>query len=229
MRYRAGVAAALLALVGLVGAQAQAQPTGGGGFHSGQSELSGKPFLALGVHPLTRQVTGYIAALRTAPGRTDECKFLFRGTPGADGKVRLAIKDVATGTTSPPATAAGAPAILSAAGSAVRIELPSTLAPGDCDWILGFLDGTGVRTAEDRFILSVDIGHKEDWIAVALVRARRAYFHDMPDARTVRKGFVVAGDLVHVLEEKPGWYRVRYGDGARETSGWIRAVDTVQF
>lgn len=51
------------------------------------------PFIAIGVNPTTHVLTGYFSVLRTAPGRTDECKFVFRGVIVPDRKVRLSIKD----------------------------------------------------------------------------------------------------------------------------------------
>lgn len=36
------------------------------------------PFVAVGVNPATHVVTGYVAALLTAPGKTEACKFVFR-------------------------------------------------------------------------------------------------------------------------------------------------------
>lgn len=193
---------------------------------SGQSGTSANPFIALGINPRTQQLTGYVSALRTGPGASDSCEFMFRGTLSADGKARLAIKDLLNESGSSPGTAGSEAAILSASNNTVKINLPRSLAPGDCDWILELLEGPKVHATAKAFAVSADIERNGDWIAVALIRSKRAHFHRMPDTRTARKAFVVAGDIVYVTEEKSGWYHVRYRQGAKETSGWIRASDT---
>lgn len=196
---------------------------------SGESDYSANPYIALGVHPRTQQVSGYVFARRTGPGATDTCEFTFRGNLGADGMARLAVMDPMKEDRGSPAPAGSHFALLSASGKSVKIHLPKSLAPGDCDWILEMLEGPNVRTTARAFAISADIERDGDWIAVTRIRGKRAFFHRMPDARAVRKAFVVTGDIVHVMEEKPGWYHVRYGDAAKGTSGWIRSSDTAAF
>lgn len=45
---------------------------------SAKSDMWDNPFLAYGYNPNSKVVTGYLAALRTAPGRTDVCKLVFK-------------------------------------------------------------------------------------------------------------------------------------------------------
>lgn len=47
---------------------------------SAQNEIFGNPFIVTGFNPQTNMLTGYVSALRTSPGRTDECKFVFAAT-----------------------------------------------------------------------------------------------------------------------------------------------------
>ncbi len=53
----------------------------------------------------------------------------------------------------------------------------------------------------------------------------RAYFHDAPNEVCVRKGFVVAGDMLEVRKAMPGWAHVVYisADG-RQIGGWLKQV-----
>lgn len=46
---------------------------------SGANDISDNLFMAYGFNPVTQLVTGYLVALRTSPGRTDECRFVFAG------------------------------------------------------------------------------------------------------------------------------------------------------
>ena len=212
-----------------LGVTLAASSIAGTSLHSATNDFVENPFVAVGVNPATHVVTGYFSARRTAPGGTDACKFLFRGRVGQDGKVRLTIRDALTGQQSAPAQGQQNPATLTIAKSSVRIELPETLAPGDCDWILEWVGGPHITKEKRGFTLSVDTGPQDDWIGVAAIRSKRAYFHDAPDAASVRKAFLVAGNIAYVTEEKPGWYHVRFTHAARVTTGWIRKSDTVQF
>jgi len=68
------------------------------------------------------------------------------------------------------------------------------------------------------------------WRGVRVVAAKKAYFHDTPDAAARRKAYVVEGDALRVYETQPGWVQVRYTTyGKRneeiETEGWIKAGD----
>lgn len=77
--------------------------------------------------------------------------------------------------------------------------------------------------------MSLEAKTANDWIGIAAIRSKRALFYGGPDTAAVRKSFLVAGDVVYITEEKPGWYRVRFTHAIRETTGWIKASDTVQF
>lgn len=196
---------------------------------SGQSDYFANPYIAFGVDPRTQQVTGYVSAHRTGPGRTDSCEFMFRGRLSSDGKARLAIIDPLKEDPGSQGTAGIEAALLSVSNKTVKMHVPKSLAPGDCDWILEFLEGPNVTTTARALSISADIERSGAWIALARIRSKRAFFHRMPDTRTVRKAYVVAGDLVYVMEEKPGWYHVRYGDAAKASAGWVRASDIAAF
>lgn len=186
--------------------------------------------MAVGFNPATGIVTGYLSALYSAPGRADACKFVFRGALTASGTARLSIKDVVPENENGPAsTMEGEFALLTTAKGKLRIDLPVSLAPGDCDWIIGMMEGPRVSTNGRTFVVTADTGPASDWVAVATIAAKRAFFHDAPDIRSIRKSFLVAGDVTDVTEEKPGWYRVRFTHAEKQTTGWIKISDTFQF
>lgn len=196
---------------------------------SAGNAFSDNPFIAVGVNPATHVVTGYLSALLTAPGRTDACKFVFRGLVTPEGQARVSIRDAAPASPGDRGRPAAAAAVLTAAGGTLRIDLPKPLAPGDCGWVLESVGEPHIAATATGFRITADGTANTDWIGVVAIRSRRAFFHEAPDAATVRKAFLVAGDVAYVMEEKTGWYRVRFTHAARETAGWIKAEDTVQF
>jgi hypothetical protein len=68
---------------------------------------------------------------------------------------------------------------------------------------------------------SFERSRMEKWIAIRVVAAKKAHFHDQPSDGTRRKAYAVRGDGVGVLERRPGWSRAELG----KTSGWIREQD----
>jgi len=67
------------------------------------------------------------------------------------------------------------------------------------------------------------------WISVFAIGSKRAPFYQTTEESSVRKAFLVQGDLVYVYDEKPGWYYVKYEGGNKTTVGWIKKSDTVQI
>lgn len=193
------------------------------------NDFSDNPFIAIGVNPVTRVVTGYVSALRIVPGRTDVCKFVLRGALTASGKVLLSVKDAVLENQNEGALDGKEFAILTARQDTIQIDLLNALAPGDCDWILGWAGGPNISANSKGYSLSVDARSKADWIGVVVIRNKRAFFHNAPDSATVRKAFLVSGDVAYVIAEKTGWYHVRYTHALKETVGWIKVSDTIQF
>ncbi len=65
------------------------------------------------------------------------------------------------------------------------------------------------------------------WTAIRKISAAKAYFYAAPMAAKRAKAYVVVGDVVGVLQEKPGWLEVEYpviADTRRKT--WLRTSDT---
>ena len=224
------IAAPLRCLVPLLLAGALAVPGSAmAQARSAANEVFDNPFLAIGVNPASGIVTGYLSALYTAPGRTEVCKFVFHGHMTPAGTAKLAIQDAVSDNDNWPPSAGRAFTLLTSAKGKLRIDLPAALAPGECEWIIGMLAGPNVAPVKDAYVVTVDTGPPGDWIAVATIAVKRAFFHDAPDANRVRKAYLVAGDVAYVLEERPGWYRVRYTHAKRESTGWIRRADTFQW
>jgi hypothetical protein len=79
------------------------------------------------------------------------------------------------------------------------------------------------------FELQFSTNNDGDWKYVSAVRTKRAYFHSEPSDSTVDKAFLVAGDLIYIYDENPGWYYVKYQGRKKETVGWIKKSDTIQL
>jgi hypothetical protein len=62
------------------------------------------------------------------------------------------------------------------------------------------------------------------WSSVRLVSARRAYFHQAPDARTKEKTFVVRNNAVRVYKVQNGWAEAEFG-GDKIFRGWLKESD----
>lgn len=216
-------------LAGIVAGALTASCLAAPDLRSGSNAYFDNPYMAVGVNPATKVVTGYVMARYSAPGRADGCKFVFRGNLAPDGKVRVAVKDAMPANPGASAPAGKEAAVLTAAKGSLQLDLPASQAPGDCAWILDMAAGEHLASEGRRFKLSVEPGPEHDWIGVAVVRSKRAFFHDAPDDKTVRKAFLVPGDMVYVMEERPGWYLAKFTHAKKETAGWIKAADTIQF
>ena len=62
--------------------------------YSGKNEVFDNPFVAVGFNPKNKLLTGYVRGLRTAPGRTDSCEFIFEGTIENNGASKITISEV---------------------------------------------------------------------------------------------------------------------------------------
>lgn len=74
-----------------------------------------------------------------------------------------------------------------------------------------------------------ELNKLDNWKLVSGVGSKRAHFHSNPQSKDRKKSFLVAGDPIYIYEEKPEWYFVKYRDGKRETTGWIKKSDTIQM
>lgn len=74
-----------------------------------------------------------------------------------------------------------------------------------------------------------EINKLDNWKLVSGVGSKRAYFHSNPQPKDKKKSFLVAGDPIYIYDEKPEWYFVKYRDGKKETTGWIKKTDTIRM
>ena len=154
---------------------------------------------------------------------------MFRSASPTNGKVFLSVKDALQPSQDNLRLQGKVFATLTAANDVIRIDLPDALLPADCDWVLDWVAGPHISTKPGAYVISFDARPKADWIGVVAIRSKRAFFHDVPDIAAVRKAFLVAGDVAYVTEELPGWYRVRFTHALKNTVGWIKVSDTIQF
>ncbi|WP_409269394.1 SH3 domain-containing protein [Massilia sp. BHUDP2] len=189
--------------------------------YSAKSDFSDNPFLAYGYNPKTKVISGYLAAFRTAPGRTDECKLVFKGSSD-----RLLVKY----SEETWASMGGNDSFVSVAmeKNDPYLKFHRESMGGDCDWILPFKVGKRVHVAGGEVFVSAKVPVIGDWIGVYVINSKRAQFHSGPDSNSLKKGYVVKGDVVYVYDEQPEWYFVRYDNGKKSKSGWIKKLDTVQ-
>jgi hypothetical protein len=194
---------------------------------SGQNEIFDNPFIATGFNPQTRVLTGYLVALRTEPGRTDECKFVFSGKVDKKESVQLVLKSIPGATGNTPPTSSRADLISSPKQQKLVIDAKQL--PGECEWILPDVGEPKVSQSGKTISVAIENSETGEWIAVNVIGAKRAYFHKSPDAATAGKAFLVAGDVVYVSEEKPDWLSVKFHGRKKDTVGWIKKTDIVQF
>lgn len=197
---------------------------------STQNEIFENPFFMIGFDPNTNVITGYVSALRTAPRRTDECKFAFSGRvenkAAATVFAKTALRNESDGSIGSSGATKG-----EIRSDLKRIELifDQTGLPGDCDWILEFVGEPKVSQKGKRISISLENGTTGDWKAVFVVRSKRAYFHKESNELSVGRAFLISGDPVKVYVEKSNWYYVKFSGRKKETSGWIKKTDTIQF
>jgi hypothetical protein len=194
--------------------------------HSGKSDISDDPFLAYGYNPKTKVISGYLAALRTAPGRTDECKLAFVGNPKSSSglSVKYMEADWLGKRSGQPVSRVS----IVEDKHEFRLKFSRESLGGDCDWILPFNAGPSVSETPDEVSVTMNVSNTGDWIGVYVISAKRAKFHSRPTSDSVRKAYLVEGDVIFVYEEQPDWYFVEYEEEKRKTVGWIRKADTVQ-
>ena len=196
---------------------------------SSQNEIFDNPFIVTGFNPKTNMLTGYVSALRTSPERTDECKFVFSGRSERKNSLPVSIKNaVNTPINGNAELMEITKGRVAADGKQKKIILQQAALPGDCDWILSFIGDEKAIQKGEEFSILIDGGIIGEWLAVYVIRSKRAYFHQNPKVSSAARSFLIAGDLIYVYDEKKDWYYVKF-KGRKKTSGWIKKSDTVQF
>lgn len=195
-----------------------------------KNELFENPFIAIGVNPQTNTLSGYVSVTNPAPGNIDRCSFSFTGKTGQKANtpvsVRNAVKNDGSDTLD---GSASSMASVDFSVGKIMLTIAESALPGDCDWILPFIGGAHIVKSGKNYMLSVNAGIKGDWTGVGVIASKRAYFHDSADTASVKKSFLVAGDVMYVYQEKPDWLYVKFEGSKKETAGWIKKSDTLRF
>jgi hypothetical protein len=191
--------------------------------YSGKADISANPFLAYGYNPKTKVISGYLAAFRVAPGRTDECKLVFAGSAE-----RLSVKYLEETWVSTGRSESDNGISLTVERDEPYLKFNKETMGGDCDWILPFNVGRRVSETADEVVVKMRVPSVGDWIGVYVIGAKKARFHREPSNASVSKAYLIGGNVAYVYEEQPDWYFVRYDNGKKITTGWIRKSDTVQ-
>lgn len=193
---------------------------------SAKTDSWDNPFIAYGYNPKTKITTGYLAALRIAPGRTDECKLVFAGE--IDKSRTFFVKYTAETGPHRKSESPRRRVSLVGEGDGWNLKFSKKDMGGDCDWVLPFVVESEVPENPDDVLVAMEAQHVGDWISVYTIRAKKAQFHSQPDSSTVKKSYLVEGDVIYVYEEQSDWYFVKYDNGKKKTEGWIRKSDTLQ-
>lgn len=193
---------------------------------SGRSKTVDSPFVAYGYNPRTRIIAGYLAALRTSPGRTDECKLAFSGNPRE--KEGFLVTYAGRDAPSVKSKRNKSRAFLVVEQNAPYLKFPKKSLEGECKWILPFVVESKESEDSDEVTVEMPVQHSGNWIAVNVIDAQKAKFHSRPDASAVQKPYLVRGDVIYIYDENSDWYFVKYEERKRKTEGWIRKADTLQ-
>ncbi len=192
---------------------------------SARTDSSEQPFIAYGYNPVSKIMTGHLIALRTAPGRTDECKLVFAGNAAKPHGMAVEVLPSERPADAPRKTPDASVVIEN--GDAY-LKLSRRSLDGECDWVLPFNVGPRVIETTDSILVAMKAPNEGSWIAVHVIGAKKAQFHDQPSSTSVRKAFLVAGDMVYVYREHLNWYFVEYEGEKKKTVGWIRKSDVVE-
>ena len=195
----------------------------------GRTAIFNNPFVVVAQNPKSKVISGYLEALRTSPGRTDECKFIFRGKPLMNNISELSIVDAVSANLNEGGVNEIAHGTFKKSGDKNFIVVDPANLLGECDWILDFVGRPSVIRVGKQFEISFKIDEISDWIAVSVIRSKRAYFYVKPNGPRKGKAFIVAGDLIYIYDENLNWYFVKFQTGKKETAGWIKKTDTIQI
>ncbi len=191
------------------------------------------PVIVTGYNPGKKILTGYFSLSRPAPGSIDWCNFLFRGKVEETQTIALVLKNAvkdegsASIAQSKPSRQSKGAIEISSGKNILNIE--ESELPGNCSWIFPDMNVQGISHVGTKYAVSWAGRQKGKWIAVSVISPKRAYFHDAPGDQSARKAFLVSGDVVYIYQEENDWLYVEYEGSKKNTAGWIKKSDTVQF
>ncbi|MCC2971635.1 hypothetical protein [Massilia sp. IC2-476] len=152
-------------LISCTGAQAFASGFPG----SAKGDFLDNPFLAYGFNPTTKVISGYLVALRTAPGRTDECKMAFKGSAN-----ELSVKYLAGTWVREDAPQSDQRTSIKIERNEPVLKFHTESLGGECDWILPFVLASPEREIGDEFVVSMNVQNSGDWIGVYVISTKKA-------------------------------------------------------
>ena len=187
--------------------------------------------LIIGVNKSTNKLTGYYETSNTTEDGTNECQIFFSGTIDQKNNLTdLIMSDAHKGFLGLKSEIFKGKLVLQKNGGVFRAVLYPQEKSWSCAWLYdGLPSYMPPKDFNLRDGLKFEFIRNENHIATNVVRANRAYFHSESNDSTASKAFLVAGDLIYVYDEKPGWYYVKYQGRKKETVGWIKKSDTIQF
>ena len=193
---------------------------------SGKNDIADNPFVAYGVNPVTQLVTGYLVALRTSPGRTDECRFVFAGNLKNEKKFSVKYLSEIDGYES---TGSMSLAAVSNVDGSLYMNVKKSQLGGECEWILPFINEPRVRESAGEVAVSFGRVNPGNWIGVFAIKSERAPFYRSANESSAHEAYLIKGDFIYVYAEQPEWYYVKYERRKKTTAGWIKKSDTVQI
>lgn len=186
--------------------------------------------LIIGVNKKTKMYSGYYETNDITGSITAECKFLFTGYMQHNNSVNLHIASAHPDFIQDRSKVIQGKMRLQLNKDKPKLIISPEQVPVSCEWLY---QGLPSYRPPESFKFKDGLLHEfvrdGDWIAVGVVRSKRAYFYPKPNAARRGKAFIVAGDLIYIYGEKPSWYWVKFNAGKKETVGWIKKMDTVQI
>jgi hypothetical protein len=161
--------------------------------------------LMLGYDPATKTVTGYYDSGTGAPPVTFHCIFYLTGSlNGTTAKLRTYFPET-------PRDAIAGTLTVATPG---QVTIALAQEHGGCANVQHFAD------KGEPADFTLDTAHS--WIAVRVVRSKKAYFHDAPETDAHRRAYLVQGDGVGVKAAAKGWLEIDYPNhGDKTVSGWM--------
>lgn len=186
--------------------------------------------LIVGINVTTKVLSGYYESSDRSRTINAECRFYFEGKFESKSIVPIRITGVHPGLIREKSEIIEGKAVIQSNSKYYNIVIYPDRIPPSCDWLYSGLPSY-VPPPNFKLIngLSNSFQKNGSWQAVNVIRSKRAYFYRQPTETSKEKKFLVAGDLIYIYEENPDWYYAKYQGERKDTSGWIKRADTVQF
>ena len=159
--------------------------------------------LRLARDPATKRLTGHFSS-STGEGKFS-CIFQFEGKPEAKGNT---VQVESWFPAEPKERIAGTLTVTAADAFSLTLKEEH----GGCWNVQHFAD------AKDPATFSLDAA--KPWVALRVVKQKKAKFFSDASAAKPKAAFLVIGDVVGVLEQKGEWLSVEFV-GERTTTGWM--------